>query len=87
MVRKVSVKPSPAGDLVFRFWWTTAVSSTPNITSDFNAHRGDWEPSCDEPDTTGIKIYDWTAAAGWEILNSGATTRVSYTGTFYTPDV
>ena len=67
-----------------------SVPTAPNviITGDLNAHHSDWEPSCGEPDTTGIQIHDWRTAIDWEVLNSGAATRVSYsTGSLSTPEV
>ncbi|KAF0302132.1 putative RNA-directed DNA polymerase from transposon BS [Amphibalanus amphitrite] len=48
------------------------------IVGDFNAHHPSWDASCSDPDEVGRNIYEWSQAADWRVLNTGAPTRAGY---------
>ena len=59
------------------------------IIGDVNAHHPSWDVNCLDPDEVGRSVFDWTLAAGWSVLNTGAPTRAGYGegARLTTPDV
>lgn len=58
------------------------------LVGDVNAHHQSWDSSCEDGDEVGERLANWLEDVGWEPLNSGAPTLISYrTGSQTAPDI
>ena len=59
------------------------------IMGDVNGHHPAWDVHCYNPDEVGRRVHDWVCEKGWQVLNTGASTRSGYgeEAQHSTPDV